>query len=92
MGRMKPLVLLAQSLSMLLPASIVHAKAPSCRAMFKACRRWCQAGRGGPGRFVCKGNCQTEFNASLNSGIFHRDDGLSVRCSAISCRIKRLPT
>jgi hypothetical protein len=42
-----------------------------------------QADRGGPERFVCKGNCQTEFNASLSSGVFHREDGLSVECLAV---------
>ena len=87
MGAMKPpmkqLVLLALSLSMLLPASLAHAEQPSCRAVFEACQRWCRDSRGGPERFVCKSNCQTEFNAALNSGIFHREDGLSMRCTAI---------
>ena len=82
---MKPLVILALAISVLLPASLARAERPSCRALFEACQRWCRDNRGGPERFVCKGNCQTEFNASLNSGIFHREDGLSVPCSR--CRM-----
>mgnify|MGYP001819048119 FL=1 len=80
---LKPLALLALSLGMLLPAAPARADLPSCRAVFESCQRWCRDNRGGPERFVCKGNCQTEFNASLNSGVFHREDGRSVRCSAI---------
>lgn len=80
---MKPLVILALAISVLLPASLARAERPSCRALFEACQRWCRDNRGGPERFVCKGNCQTEFNASLNSGIFHREDGLSVPCLAV---------
>ncbi|MGI9475216.1 MAG: hypothetical protein ACR2PI_00800 [Hyphomicrobiaceae bacterium] len=82
-AHLKPLARVALSLAMLLPTSFAHADLPSCRAVFEACQRWCRDNRGGPERFVCKGNCQTEFNASLNSGIFHREDGHSVRCSAI---------
>ncbi|MFY0613459.1 MAG: hypothetical protein JXQ99_18135 [Hyphomicrobiaceae bacterium] len=80
---MKPVLILAFMLSMLLQSSAVGAELPSCRAVFEACQRWCQASRGGPERFLCKGNCQSEFNASLNSGIFHREDGLSVPCLAV---------
>ena len=79
----KWLIVLLLSLSVLLPTPLARAGAPSCRAVFDACQRWCQASRGGPERFVCKGNCQTEFNASLNSGIFQREDGLSIECLAV---------
>ena len=83
MRGMKRIVVLALLLSLLMPALVAQAEPLSCRAVFEACQRWCQANRGGPERFVCKGNCQIEFNASLNSGIFHREDGLSVECLAV---------
>ena len=52
-------------------------------AVLAACNEWSRDQRSGPERYVCKANCRSELNAALSSGIFRREDGVSVRCSAI---------
>lgn len=65
------------------PLSPARAEQPSCRAVLAACQQWCRDQRSGPERYVCKANCRSEFNAALSTGIFRREDGFAVRCSAI---------
>lgn len=66
-----------------------QAQGVSCREVYQACQRWCYATRGGPEMFLCKNNCQTEFNSSLNSGVFQREDGRAIECLAVPHVVQR---
>ena len=62
--------------------NLAEARQRSCKAVFTDCVKWCYAQRSGPERHHCKGLCRAELGAARETGVFHREDGVSETCEA----------